>query len=183
MERSFDLTEIHRIPLLTVRIRDPVCSTPGGLHFSKIAVWCFNEASESTTDLMSRCSDTLESLEILYSVPSMFCILTTFPFTSTNRQLVNTLSPLVDAGTSRTPSPLDLSKLKHLVFQYGVPSIRWITMALQTAKSENLQTITIRPVVTTSEHPIAVTLHKGRQGLDRLLIKFWTSRSIRPKVV
>jgi len=39
---------------------------PGGLHFSKITVLCLKEDVESTTDLLSRCSGTLEYLRIYY---------------------------------------------------------------------------------------------------------------------
>ena len=39
---------------------------PGGLHFSKISVSCFEEDVEPMTDLVSKCSDTLESLSISY---------------------------------------------------------------------------------------------------------------------
>ena len=39
---------------------------PGGLHFSKISVLCLEEDVESMTHLVSRCSDTLESLSIGY---------------------------------------------------------------------------------------------------------------------
>jgi len=157
-----------------------LCNLPGGLHFSKVAVRCFNEDAESTMDLVSRCSDTLESLKISYCIPS------TFPSTSKTRQLIDTLPPLVDLETFRTPSLLDLSearKLKHLVLRYGMPSIRWITMALQTAKSKNLQTITIRPDATTFGNPVGVTLYEEWQELDDLLVQLWTSRSIRPKVM
>ena len=39
---------------------------PGGLHFSKITTLCLDEDVGSTTDLLSRCSDTLEYLRIYY---------------------------------------------------------------------------------------------------------------------
>ena len=49
-----------------------LCNLPGGLHFSKIATVCHcNEDIESTTDLVSRCSDTLESLDVSHYYPSM----------------------------------------------------------------------------------------------------------------
>ena len=39
---------------------------PNGLHFKRIVVWLFSAQDiESTTDLVSRCSDTLESLSII----------------------------------------------------------------------------------------------------------------------
>ena len=39
---------------------------PDGLHFSKITVLSFNEDAESVTELVSRCSDTLEFLAVFY---------------------------------------------------------------------------------------------------------------------
>ena len=37
---------------------------PDGLRFAKITVSCFGEDFESATDLVSRCSGTLESLKV-----------------------------------------------------------------------------------------------------------------------
>ena len=45
---------------------------PNGLHFTKIAVACIRQDVKSTADLVSRCSDTLESLSICYYVPGVF---------------------------------------------------------------------------------------------------------------
>ena len=39
---------------------------PGGLHFARITVSCSIKYAESIPDLVSRCSDTLESLQIRY---------------------------------------------------------------------------------------------------------------------
>ena len=41
-----------------------LCDLPGGLRFSKITLSYTNEVTTSVTDLVSRCSDTLESLTI-----------------------------------------------------------------------------------------------------------------------
>ena len=58
---------------------------PHGLHFSKITVGCFTEDVESTMGLVSRCSDTLESLSISYYTP---CAL---PSASTSGQYLTTI--------------------------------------------------------------------------------------------
>ena len=42
---------------------------PDGLHFAKITVECYTEDVNSIMDLVSRCSDTLESLSISYYTP------------------------------------------------------------------------------------------------------------------
>ena len=45
---------------------------PNGLRFTKIVVECIDHDVESTMDLVSRCSDTLESLSICYYAPGAF---------------------------------------------------------------------------------------------------------------
>jgi len=45
---------------------------PDGPHFSKITVISFNEDAESVTDLVSKCSDTLETLALAYLPPGAF---------------------------------------------------------------------------------------------------------------
>ena len=46
---------------------------PDGLHFMKITVLCSSEDLEVTTDLVSRCSDTLEFLAVLHDTrPVLF---------------------------------------------------------------------------------------------------------------
>jgi hypothetical protein len=44
---------------------------PGGLHFTRIKIVSIKEDVESTMDLMSKCSDTLESLDIFYCAPGV----------------------------------------------------------------------------------------------------------------
>ena len=81
---------------------------------------------------------------------------------------------------------LDLSKatnLKDVEFRCGRPTVQWITMALQTARSENLQQITgTIYLVGISANSIEDTVRQEWQDLDRVLVQFWTSRSIRPKL-
>jgi len=82
---------------------------------------------------------------------------------------------------------IDLSKatkLKHLTFLGRHPrsTVQWITAALQTVNSKTLQSITIdqdggRP------ETIGEGFHKEWQDLDRLLVQFWTSHSIRPQMM
>ena len=76
---------------------------------------------------------------------------------------------------------LDLSKftkLKDVVFGCTGPDIRRVTMTLQTAQSINLEEITIR----SPRKPILESAYREWQDLDRLLLQFWTSRSIRPRI-
>ena len=60
------------LDLRVLRIRPIVrrlLKLPNGPHFSKICLSCHEEDVESMTDLVSRCSDTLESLKIRYYRP------------------------------------------------------------------------------------------------------------------
>ena len=79
---------------------------------------------------------------------------------------------------------IDLStatKLKDLVFRCARPNVEWITMTLQTVRSKNLRQITIRPDPNTSR-TIEDTVRREWEDLDRLLVQFPASRSIRPKL-
>jgi len=75
------------------------------------------------------------------------------------------------------------TKLKYLVFQCNQPNVQWVTMALQTANSKDVQQITLRPDHYAFRHSIHETVYQEREDLDRLLVQFRTSRSIRPKIV
>jgi hypothetical protein len=112
-------------------------------------------------------------------------------------RVVNNLQLLVDIAMSGTP-PLDLSKatkLKDLSFRCGQPSIQRVTMALQTVQSKYLQRISIRPchafadleLINFSPSGTPPSIVEGPvlqewQDLDRLLIQFWDSHSIRPEI-
>ena len=82
---------------------------------------------------------------------------------------------------------VDLSKatkLKHLKFLRTIkrPTVQWITAALQTAESKNLQSITICPDDNVPES-VWEPVRQEWRDLDQLLVQFWTSHSIRPQVV
>jgi hypothetical protein len=80
--------------------------------------------------------------------------------------------------------PLKLSKptkLKDLFFWCEGFHVWRITMALQTVQSKHLQQISIRLSIT-SANPAEETVHGEWLDLDRLLVRFWTSHSIRPKI-
>ena len=82
----------------------------------------------------------------------------------------------------RMPS-LDLSKateLTHVVFRCG-RSTQWVTATVKTAKSENLQQITVSSFAVGLAQ-IEGAVYREWEDLDRLLVQLWTSRSIRPRV-
>ena len=98
----------------------------------------------------------------------------------------------VDSG----PASVDLSKvakLRDMVFRPQSPAIAWVTAALQTITTEhrNLRSISIyAPFRFTQINPdanvretIGGEIFDQWLDLDRLLVQFWESRSIRPNVV
>ena len=97
--------------------------------------------------------------------------------------MANALPLLADPVLTPGEPPLDLSKatkLKDLSFRYPVSNVQRITMALQSVKSENLRQITIHPHDISTDQ-IGEAKRREWQDLDRLLIQFWTSHSVRPK--
>jgi hypothetical protein len=83
-----------------------------------------------------------------------------------------------------TMPPLDFSKaskLKDVQFRCGRPNIQWITMALRSIESKNLQHLVI-DCHFFFENPVGETVYQEWQDLDHLLVKFWASHSIHPKI-
>ncbi|KAF9780889.1 hypothetical protein BJ322DRAFT_1082254 [Thelephora terrestris] len=127
---------------------------PNGLHFAQITA-CHVEYSESLVDLISRCSDTLESLTVGFDSPMP--------------------GPLVLS---------EATKLQDVKFECTGLSVRWIIATLRTAKSTNLRKITITVASSaTLVDPIGETVYREWQDLDHLLDQLWTSRLICPSVV
>jgi hypothetical protein len=79
---SLDLRAIWGIRPVIHRLLD----LPDGLHFARVMVMCRTEDAKLTTDLVSRCSDTLEYLEVSYYAPGAF------PSTSTSSRYLTTTS-------------------------------------------------------------------------------------------
>ena len=153
------------IPFIVRRLLD----LPNGLHFVKISVSCRDEEdTRLATELVSRCSGTLESLTIRH--------LRAFPSPS---MIGLDLTTVVNVGLTGLHF-LDLSKatkLKDLTFRTRRSTIKSITMTLQTIGSKNLQQITIHPCV------IGAKLCQGWRDLDIMLVQLWTLHSIRPRLM
>ncbi|KAF9780892.1 hypothetical protein BJ322DRAFT_288059 [Thelephora terrestris] len=128
---------------------------PGGLHFTNVVLLCPIEHAESAMDLVSRCSDTLESLCINYYPPR----------------------------SSEMPPPLDLSraaKLKHVEFRFEMPDVQWIVATLETAETNTLQQITLFSSVPFDT--VEEVIRMEWQNLDHLLARLWTAHSIVPEL-
>ena len=94
---------------------------------------------------------------------------------------IDSLPPRLDPATA----VFDISaatKLKQLVFQCNQPGVQWITMALQTVNSKNLRGITVRPNPFDLRYTTPEPICREWEDLDRMLVQFWSSHSIRPKV-
>ena len=121
-------------------------------------------------DLVSRYSDSLESLDITENLLGVF---SSPPVP--DRYLTATIRAGHDFLSRAT-------QLKHLMFQRNQPNVRWVTMALQTVDSKDLQQITLRPGFSLSRHSIQETITREWKDLDRLLVQFKPSSSVHPKI-
>jgi len=74
------------------------------------------------------------------------------------------------------------SKLKRLEFPLAKPGVQWITTTLRTIDSKNLQYICINSNNNIPRR-ISEAVRQEWQDLDHLLVQFWTSHSIRPRLV
>jgi len=106
--------------------------------------------------------------------------------------------PQLPSADEFTPRAIDLSKatkLKDVVLRCGSPNNEWVTTTLETVtfQHQDLQQISIH-IPPTLSHAMpgddaTVERVEGADpqtqwsDLDRLLVRFWDTRSIRPKVV
>ena len=74
-------------------------------------------------------------------------------------------------------------KLARLAFLSTQPGVGWILETLQTVESRDLQEITLQFEHNALMHGLDERVLQQWQDLDRLLVRFWTSHSIRPKVM
>ena len=87
-------------------------------------------------------------------------------------------------ASSTAPLPLDLSgatKLEGLEFECSDPDVPWVITTLETVEAKSLREITIHALI----HPRdpTETVLRGWRDLDCLLVKLWTSRSVRPRII
>jgi hypothetical protein len=91
---------------------------------------------------------------------------------------------------------MDLSKatkLKDVVFRSGLQRVEWVVKALQTITPQHrdlqhliidiLHNYSFADLGDNDEEAVGELVHGQWPDLDRLLIQFWGSHSIRPKVV
>jgi len=73
------------------------------------------------------------------------------------------------------------TQLKYLRFLQRGLSVQWISTILRTVKSKSLQRISIYPFGSLPE-TVEEVIYQEWRDLDCLLVQFWISHSIRPRV-
>ena len=159
---------------------------PNGLHFRKLALsWCCKEDLRWVVELVLRCSDTLECLDVSRYLQGT-CVLAL-------RCSYNLPSFVAGSG----PAFVDLSKtrkLRYVIFWPVSPTVAWIIATLQTITPmhRDLQRISIHIpfdflftnayTAAKARRIIGDVIYKEWSDLDRFLVQFWESCSVRPKV-
>ena len=166
---------------------------PNGLHFRKLKLlWRDKEGLRWTAGLVAVCSNTLESLDVTYELGGAIH--------SPSPGWTGDLLELPSADAPDGSNPVNLSKatkLKDVAFHCGSLSHEWIAEILETITPQHsdVQRISIRvpdvfghsidlgEVDFTIEWDVGEDLHAEWLDLDRLLVQFCESRSIRPTIV
>jgi hypothetical protein len=159
-------------------------SLPGGLHFRKLTLtWLQEEDLSLVEALVEACSHTLESLDITDS-----------PSTSIRHLLLHhSLPSLVGNVSLPTIDFSKATKLKDVVFEPNSWRFEWIATALQTITPEHqdFRQISIRAAYYQVIDGAGNGANAGQttgglqrcSSLDQILLQFWESRSIQPKVI
>jgi len=154
---------------------------PNGLHFRKLSLSWYHETDLWwMTELVTRCSHTLEFLDITHingQTLVHICVRT------------NNLT-LFQACSDPSSYLSTATRLRDLIFQPGSQRVKWITMALQTITPEHrdLRRISIQVHYAFIYYGMGFREFIGEVAcrewldLDRLLVQLWESRSIRPRV-
>ena len=158
---------------------------PGGLRFRKLVLlWHCVRDFRWIMELVVKCSDTLESLNIMCHPLRKFVLVLLWSY-----DLPSFTGDLSHASIDL----LKATKLKDVIFRPGSPTITWIVMTLQSipSKHRDLQQISISVphdfalinVGANIGQIIGEAVYREWLDLDRLLAQFWESRSIRPKLI
>ena len=155
---------------------------PNGLHFRCLTLtWDRKMDGLWIAELLARCSRTVESLSVGYTSRRAFI------------RVCLSINNSFSFQVWSEPGSLDLSKatkLRELVFRPESGSVKWISVALRTITSEHrdLRRITVHMPYYVTSHGANAGRFLGEEDagqwldLDRLLVQFWESHSIRPNV-
>ena len=166
-------TVFEGIQSITRRLLD----LPNGIHFTKIAVpWLSEEDVKSTMDLVLRCADTLQSLDIMSHRSGTSPSLSPIPGCDS--------PPRVDPSESIGIDLSQVSTLREAVFRCGGLRAEWIIRTLHNTEPRNLQRLSLElPRYSDIEDAVWETVHQEWLDLDSLLVQFWVSHSLRLKVM
>ena len=176
------LTLIRREGLKSLARR--LLSLPRGINFQKLTLtFLRGEDLSLATALVEGCSHTLESLDVSceylgMSIRRCVCI--------DNLPLTIAEPRSGQIGLSRAAG------LKDVTFRVSAQTVGWVTMALRTITPEHRDlgqisiclphNLTFVNVGADIRRSLGETTSRRWSDLDRLLVEFWESRSIRPRV-
>ena len=155
---------------------------PNGLHFRKLVLsWDHKRDLWWNAELVTRCSHTLESLDITYTFRRTFIYVCV---------CASNLTPFPVGPEQGSFNLSNATKLRHVVFRPIWQTVEWITVALQTITPQHrdFRQISIYVPYHSTPHDAEIVQSLGESirrqwlDLDRLLVQFCESRSIRPRV-
>jgi len=166
------------------KIARQLLDLPNGLHFRKLMFSCDRkEDLRWVAKLVAGCSHTLGHLDVAYG------------YRRTPIRIHVHSNNLILFPVGPEPVSLDLSKatkLQGAVFRPDSERVEWITTALQTItpKHGELQQISIYVPYYLTRYNVGADIRQSLgetvfgqwSGLDRILVQFWESRSIRLRV-
>ena len=153
---------------------------PNSLHFKIVVLSLLRkEDIRWATELVARCSHTLECLDIMCRVGTSISALS---------WTWNLLS-FTDDSSSAALNLSRATKLQIVIFELGLLSVDMITMALRTITSEHRDLVQISIYADADifgpdiELDVEAHIHEQWSELDRILFQLWESGSIHPQVV
>ena len=154
-------------------IADRLLDLPNGLYFTKIAMtWRSERDILSTVSLMSRCSGTLEYLDITNYLSG------TLPSASA-QFMIDSLILHTDASGAPSLDLSKLTKLQGITFRCNGSNVQRIITALQTVELATIKQVSLLLSFDVLWQPVS----QEWLNLDSLLVQFWTSHSFRLKVI
>jgi len=157
---------------------------PNGLHFRTLTfLWDREKYLRWIRELVVKCSHTLESLDVAY----IYRCTSIRICDHTNNLIVFLVAP-----ASASFSLSKATKLRDAAFRPDSQNIEWVIMALETITPEHQELrqisiyvpyhLTLYNVGADIRQSLGEKISRRWSDLDRLLVQFWESRSIRPRV-
>ena len=158
---------------------------PTGLHFRKLVFW-WSHAKDFPwiMELLIRCSNSLECLDVMCNVPCKLILILRQSFPSPNLPVLVDLEPEASIDLSKATRLKTVAlRIKSWSFSVG-----WIDMALRTIVPEHRHLSEISIHVSSSFEGSDIRRAMGEAAfgrwldLDHVLVQLWESHSIRPRI-